>query len=212
MNEISLYFPGIVLAYSAFLLSIASPGPNILAIIGTSMDQGRASGKALAIGVALGSLCWGSLTAVGLSAVLAAYAFVLTAIKIVGGLFLLWLAYKAFKSAASTHDIEAQTLAGGPRKPMGYLIRGFIIQMTNPKAALAWIAIISLGLAPGAPIWVSVVIVTGTFIFSLVIHLIYAIAFSTPAMVTIYGRARRKIQATLGVFFTFAGIKLLTSR
>jgi len=31
-------------------------------------------------------------------------------------------------------------------------------------------------------------------------------------MVRLYGKARRGIQATLGVFFTLAGLKLLTSR
>jgi len=56
------------------------------------------------------------------------------------------------------------------------------------------------------------VIVVGTFILSLALHTIYALAFSTPAMVRVYGKARRKIQATLGVFFTLAGLKLLTSR
>ena len=90
--------------------------------------------------------------------------------------------------------------------------RGYIIQMTNPKAALAWIAIISLGLTQDAPIWVGFVIVLGTFILSIVIHTLYAVAFSTPIMVRIYSKARRYIQATLGTFFAFAGLKLLTSR
>ena len=48
MSELSLYLPGILLAYSAFLLAIASPGPNILAVIGTSMAVGRPSGVVLA--------------------------------------------------------------------------------------------------------------------------------------------------------------------
>ena len=84
--------------------------------------------------------------------------------------------------------------------------------MTNPKAALAWVAIISLGLETDAPNWVTVSIVTGTAIISVVIHCIYAIAFSTQQMVRIYGKARRLIQSTLGAFFTFAGLKLLSSR
>jgi len=84
--------------------------------------------------------------------------------------------------------------------------------MTNPKTALSWIAIISLGLQEGAPLWVGTAIVIGTFILSLTLYSVYALAFSTPTMVRVYGRARRKIQATLGVFFTFAGLKLLTSR
>lgn len=38
MDQISPYLSGIILAYSAFLLAIASPGPNVLAVIGTSMS------------------------------------------------------------------------------------------------------------------------------------------------------------------------------
>ena len=200
------------MAYTAFLLAIASPGPNILAVIGTSMGAGRASGIALALGVASGSFTWSVFTIVGLSALMATYASALVVIKIFGGLYLLWLAYKSFKSAASKHDIEAKELEGGQRSPMGYMARGYIIQMTNPKAALAWIAIISLGLQHGAPWWVGFAIVVGTFLLSILIHTLYAVAFSTPIMVRIYSKARRYIQATLGTFFTFAGIKLLESR
>jgi len=212
MDQFSTYLPGILLAYSAFLLAIMSPGPNILAVIGTSMSVNRRSGIALALGVAGGSFCWAVITVLGLSALLAAYASALIVIKTFGGLYLLWLAYKSFRSAASAHDIEATMLDGGKRNLLGYLTRGFIIQMTNPKAALAWIAIISLGLQEGAPYWVGLAIVVGTAILSVIIHCIYAIAFSTPAMVRIYSKARRWIQGALGAFFAFAGIKLLISK
>ncbi len=212
MENFSDFLPGILLAYAAFLLGIMSPGPNVLAVMGTSMAKGRNSGVALALGVAFGSLAWASLTVAGLSALLAAYASALIFIKIFGGLFLLWLAFKAFKSAASSHELEQQELAGGKRTPMGYFLRGFVVQMTNPKAALAWIAIISLGLGPAAPWWVGLMIVSGTFALSIGIHILYAIAFSTKAAMRIYGKARRTIQFGLGTFFTIAGVRLLTSR
>ena len=83
------YLPGIGLSYAAFLLAIASPGPNVLARIGTSMSLGRKAGMALAIGVAMGSLTWGLLTALGLAALLSSYAFMLIGLKIIGGLYLL---------------------------------------------------------------------------------------------------------------------------
>lgn len=212
MENISIYLPGIMLAYAAFFLGIVSPGPNILAVIGTSMGVGRKSGIALALGVAAGSFCWSSLTVLGLSALLAAYAHALIVIKIAGGFYLLWLAYKAFRSAASAHDIEAATLSGARRSPFGYFTRGFAVMMTNPKAALTWIAIISLGLQESAPLWVGFAIVAGTAILSVIFHCLYAVAFSTPVMVRLYSRARRFIQAALGAFFAFAGVKLLTSR
>lgn len=212
MNELTLYLPGILLSYAAFLLAIASPGPNILAVMGTSMSVGRSSGMALAMGIAGGSFTWAMLTAFGLSAIIASYAPALIGIKIAGGCYLLYLAYKAFKSAANKHEISAKQLEGGQRTQLGYALRGYIIMMTNPKAALAWVAIIAIGLKDGAPFWVAAVIVLGTFAMSVIIHALYALAFSTPAMVKMYSNARRKIQFTFGAFFTFAGLRILLSR
>jgi len=206
LDQFLIYLPGILLAYSVFLVGVASPGPNILAIIGTSMSVNRSSGIALALGVALGSLTWGTLTALGLSAMLSTYASALVFIKVAGGAYLIWLAYKAFRSAASTHDLEARKLGQKQRSPLGYAVSGYAIQMTNPKAALTWVATISLGLKPGSPLWVAAAIVVGIFILSTLIHTLYAVAFSTSFMVAAYSRARRYIQATLGVFFTTAGL------
>lgn len=212
METFVVYLPGILLAYSAFLLSILSPGPNVLAVMGTSMSVGRPAGLSLAMGIAAGSFCWAMMTALGLSALLASYASALIVIKIAGGLYLLWLATKAFRAAASAHAIEATTLSGAPQGMLGLFLRGFAIQMTNPKAALAWIAIISLGMQTGAPSWVAAIIVGGTCLLSIVIHCLYALVFSTQVMVRLYGKARRWIQGVLGIVFAFAGVKLLTSR
>ncbi|NTF08371.1 LysE family transporter [Agrobacterium rubi] len=212
MDNFSIYLPGILMAYSAFLLGIASPGPNVLAVIGTSMGVGRGPAMALALGIATGSFCWATLAVLGLSALLSTYASALITIKIGGGLYLHWLAIKAFKSAASAQGIETEERSGGRRTSWGYWLQGVTVQMTNPKAALTWIAIMSLGLQNDAPGWVGLVIVAGTTILSIVIHLLYAIAFSTPVMMKFYLRSRRVIQAMLGTFFAFAGIRLLTGR
>lgn len=212
MQDIYIYLPSILLAYAAFLLGAMSPGPNILAVIGTSMSEGRKSGTALAMGIAMGSFSWGLLSAIGLTALLTTYASALFVIKIIGGCYLLWLGYKSLRSAASKYDLNTMTLDGDKRSPRDFFMRGYLIQMTNPKAALTWIAIITLGLAPDAPIWVAGVIVTGATLLSVVMHGLYAVAFSTSFMVRVYSKARRYIQATLGVFFVGAGIKLLSGK
>lgn len=205
------HLPEIGLAFGAFALGMFSPGPNILSVVGTSMAVSRKAGISLALGISAGSFLWASMTAIGLTALIAAYASVLTVIKIVGGVYLLWLAFKAFRSAASSKPImDPVGLAAGSLHT--YFLRGVIVQMTNPKAALTWIAIMSLGLAHSAPASTALVIVVGTTILSVVGHIAYAVAFSTKRVVRAYDRARRWIDAGLGVFFTFAGVKLLTSR
>ena len=94
----------------------------------------------------------------------------------------------------------------------GLFRRGLTVQMTNPKAALAWIAIVSLGLQDGAPAWVAAAIVGGTTALSMVVHAAYALLFSTRAMVRLYGRAWRPIQGAFAAFYAAAGVKLLISR
>ena len=86
------------------------------------------------------------------------------------------------------------------------------MQMTNPKAALATLAIVSIGVHAGAPVWVGSSIVIGATLLSIGGHIMYAIAFSTKPMVALYARARRFIETALGAFFCTMGIKLLSDR
>lgn len=212
MLDINPYVAGLLTAYAAFLLSIISPGPNFLAILGTSMGAGRKAGIALALGVSLGSVFWATLTVLGVSAVLTAFAGFLTVVKIVGGCYLLFLAFKAFRQAARRQDMDVAQVNAGEKTAFGYFRQGLLVQMTNPKALLAWIAITSLGLQTNAPGWVSIALVIGTGTLGVAVHLSYALAFSSTPALNTYRRARRGIQATLGAFFTLAGLKLLSAK
>ncbi|MCR9256600.1 MAG: LysE family translocator [Alphaproteobacteria bacterium] len=204
------YLAGILVAFGVFIMGMLSPGPNIMSIIGTSMAVGRSQGKALALGIASGSFIWGTLTLFGLTALLAAYAGLLTIIKIAGASYLLFLAFKAFSSSLKGKSMEAQSVKveGGTAR---YYRRGLLIQMTNPKAAFTWLAILSIALDPTAPFWVGGVVVAGTGAISIFGHLAYAIAFSTAPMVRGYRKAQRLIDGMLGSFFTFASYKIATS-
>jgi threonine/homoserine/homoserine lactone efflux protein len=205
------YLTGILLAYGVFMIGMFTPGPNILAVIGTSMSVGRSEGKALALGVATGTFCWSMLTALGLTALVSAYASIMAVLKVVGAGYLLWLAFKAFKSAMTIKELDVRPvrLDGGS---VAFYRRGLLIQMTNAKAALVWIAIMSLAMDGQAPIWVAALVVVGTSIISAVGHVIYAVAFSTSPVVAAYAKARHWIEGILGVYFCFASYKLATYR
>ena len=130
-------------------------------------------------------------------------------LKFVGAGYLLWLASKAFKSAITVKDLKVRPVRvkGGP---MAFYRRGLLIQMTNAKAALVWIAIMSLAMVGQAPIWVAAFVVVGTSIISVVGHVLYAVAFSTSPVVAVYAKTRRWIEGILGVYFCFASYKLAT--
>ncbi len=206
MTISSEYSHGILLAWATFIVATASPGPALLSTVGTAMAAGRKAGVALGLGVCCGSLTWGLLAAFGLSALLASFAGALDMVRIAGCLYLLFLAFKAFRSSATHREMIAKARRAGSAR--GYFLRGWGIHLANPKAILAWIAIISLGLKPGAPAWVAAAILGGTLLFAVLFYTLAAIAFSTPAMVRLYGKAQRGIDAALGAFFVLAAWKL----
>ncbi|MBJ7263313.1 MAG: LysE family translocator [Burkholderiaceae bacterium] len=197
--------------YAAYVLATASPGPSNMAIMATAMQHGRRSALALAAGVVTGSMSWAALAATGVSALLAAYAHALYAIKILGGIYLLYLASKAAKSAFEPRDFALATSDTVPNAGSLYR-RGLLLHITNPKAVLAWIAIISLGLRPNAAPHAMAWVLLGCATLSVLVFGTYALAFSTAVMVRGYRRARRWIDAALAGFFALAGVRLLMSK
>lgn len=208
---LEIYLPGLLLAWSAYGLGILSPGPNVLAVMGTSMEDGRRAGVTLAAGMVSGTLVWGMMTLLGLTALLALYAGALTLIKIAGAAYLLSLAWKSFHAAMTPGPDIPEGLEGSSAARRLYF-RGLAIQLSNPKAALTWIAIMSLAMRDGAPLWIGVAVVAGCFVISLTGHMAYALFFSAPPVGRVYLRVRRWIQGGLGVFFCFASWKLATAK
>lgn len=213
--EVMQYLPGILLSYAALLVGLISPGPALLGLMGVSLDRGRPAGIRFALGIGTGSFSIGLLTLTGLSAVLATYAGAMTAIRILGGLYLLWMSYRAFCAAFRKRPDNAATADTSHAKQIsgrGYYLRGLALHLTNPKAILTWIAIISIGFHDGAPLWVGATIVLGCGLISTSMHLLYATAFSTAPAISIYRRAAGWINGLLGAFFAIVGVKLLLSR
>ena len=205
------HLSGILLAFSILAVGALSPGPAVLAIIGTSMEKGRQAGLWITLGVISGSAVWAIAAAVGISAILVSYSNVLIFIKIAGGAYLLWLAWKSFRSAIAPQD-EAVDLKSKSGTAFQLWRAGFFVHLTNPKAVIGWTAMISLGVTPTSPLWVSFVLVIGGVLISYLCHAGYALLFSAKRMSSLYLNAKRPINFIFSAFFGFAGFKLITSR
>lgn len=201
-----------MLAYLAFALMIVSPGPNNLAVIATTVAYGRRAGTAVAFGISSGSFTWAVLTAAGLSAILAQSAGALMVIKIAGGLYLLWLAFKSWRTAIAGPVEIKNAKSGVAGANRSHYLRGYTLQMANPKAALTWIAIISVGLNANAG-WPSLILlIAGTTTLAIIVHCSYAALLSGQRVVAVFRRFHRWLHGFFAAFFGLAAFKLLTSR
>ncbi|WP_085716592.1 LysE family translocator [Pseudomonas sp. B28(2017)] len=202
----------IALAFGMYALAAASPGPSNMAIMAAAMRDGRTPALILAAGVMTGSLFWALLAATGISTLLATYAHALLVIRVSGGIYLLYLAMRAGRSAVQ--PTAAFTGVDGGRTPPRYLPlyrQGVLMHIGNPKAIMSWMAIMSLGLRSDAPNGTLAAILGGCALLGVVIFGGYAILFSTARMIAGYTRLRRWIQGLFSALFAVAGLKLLVS-
>ena len=212
MSHLYSHLPNLLLVFSAFAVAVGSPGPSNMMIMATAMDAGRKPALVLALGVTTGSFTWGILSAIGVSAMIAAHAGAIVVIKIAGGMYLLYLAWRSGRSALRK-DAALHAASVSAHQSFGRIyMRGYLMHLTNPKAIMGWTAIMALGLTPDAPRLVMAAMLAGCLLISFTLNCGYALAFSTTPMINGYRRSRRWIEGVLAGLFAVAGLKLLMTR
>jgi threonine/homoserine/homoserine lactone efflux protein len=211
MNGHALLSANLLLAYSAYFVGTASPGPSNLAIMSIASTSGRRAAFAFAAGVMSGSFFWAMLAALGLSAALTAYSGFLIGVKICGGLYLLWLAFKSGRAALKPPVRTSSADAQGQSVRRLYA-RGALLHLTNPKAILVWMSVAALGSSAGEGPGHMLVVVAGCLCIGACVFGGYAALFSMASARRIYTRIQRGLDACLALVFGAAGIRLLSSR
>lgn len=113
-----------------------SPGPDNIYVLTQSVVNGRASGLATTAGLISGCIVHTTLVAFGVSAIIAASPTVFFIIKALGAIYLLFLAYKVFKS-----DPKVSLTDGAPKKSYGSLFKqGVLMNILNPKVTIFFLA------------------------------------------------------------------------
>ncbi|WP_175883965.1 LysE family transporter [Burkholderia sp. BCC0044] len=85
MSVHTFFSANLLLAYTAYFIGTASPGPSNLAIMSIAATQCRKAALVFALGVISGSIFWATVAALGVSAALLAWSKLLVAIKVFGG-------------------------------------------------------------------------------------------------------------------------------
>jgi threonine/homoserine/homoserine lactone efflux protein len=189
---------------AAFLVVAAAPGPANLGCAFVSLRHGRVAGLRFALGLALGLTLWGVLAASGMGAILTASAGVLTALKLAGAAYLLWLAYHAARSAASSAEPDPLVLSN-----TRWFRQGLLLNLSNPKAVLAWMAALAMGLDTSADVHSVALATLVCSLIGLANYLIWALAFSMEPAMRAYRRLRRWLDACVASLFALAGFALI---
>jgi threonine/homoserine/homoserine lactone efflux protein len=127
-----------LLAFAGLCVVLAiTPGPDTFLVLRFSLSRPSA-GIAASIGSAVGSLGWALAVAQGLAALLEQSAELYRILKIVGGLYLVYLGVMAFIASRKNHSAGIEPTA---RRLHGGFVAGALSTMTNPKVGLFFLAV-----------------------------------------------------------------------
>ena len=196
---------------SGILLNLA-PGPDTAYILGRSIAQGRTAGIASAFGISVGSIFHTCAAALGLSAFLATSAWAFSAIKLIGGGYLVFLGIKLILERGEQFFVPS----GFRRFNSGAAFwQGILTNLLNPKVALFFLAFLPQFIDPASTAKIPAFLALGlTFVTTGTIWCVilawFAAAFSQRL------RANRKISQWLnraiGSIFVFLGARLAATR
>ena len=184
-----------------------SPGPDNIYVLMQSVVNGKAYGLATVAGLISGCLVHTTLVAFGMSAIIKENDSLFFTIKLFGASYLLYLAYKVFKSSSELKLGSDHV----PKKTMLQLFKqGFIMNVLNPKVSIFFLAFF-----PGFLFSDTMSTITQFYVLGLLFMLVSALIFSAIAIlagsISKYIRHHNRIGLYLKwlQIIVFVGIALL---
>ncbi|MGP3219430.1 threonine export protein RhtC [Serratia bockelmannii] len=194
------------------LIALMSPGPDFFFVSQTAASRSRREAMMGVVGISLGIVVWAGVALMGLHLILQKMAWLHQIIMVGGGIYLCWMGWQLLRSARAQRAQPAAEAQVALPKAGRSFIRGFLTNLSNPKAVIYFGSVFSLfvgdSVGAGARWGLFLLIVAETFVwFSLV-----AVVFALPAMRCGYQRLAKWIDGVAGVLFTGFGLHLIFTR
>jgi threonine/homoserine/homoserine lactone efflux protein len=122
---------------AAGLLTL-TPGLDTALVLRTAAVEGPRKAWLAAFGICLGTLGWGAAVALGLGALLAASTLAFEILKWAGAAYLVWLGVNLILRPRDRFEISG--VAAAPRSGLGWLWKGALNNLLNPKAGVFYVS------------------------------------------------------------------------
>ena len=129
---------------AASLALLVIPGPAVLYIVARSSAQGQRAGLVSVLGVHTGSIVHVVAAVAGLSAIVLASSVAFTAVKVVGGCYLVYVGLRVLLGSRSIGEV-----ATTPKPLRRLYVDGLVVNVLNPKVALFFLAFLPQFVSPG---------------------------------------------------------------
>jgi RhtB (resistance to homoserine/threonine) family protein len=144
------YWPEFITVALVHFLAVASPGPDFAVIIRQALCQSRRNALLTAFGIGTGILIHVGYSLLGIGLIIQQSLMLFSVLKVVGALYLTWIAIQCLRSKAGGVHVEAAN--GEQQSGLAAYRLGFLTNTLNPKATLFFVSLFSVIISPGTPI------------------------------------------------------------
>lgn len=189
---------------AACVLMNLTPGADTLYILTKSVAQGRRAGLWSALGICAGCLVHTTLAALGLSLILASSAWAFLAVKIAGGVYLLWLGVTALFGKRRAFAVDGRPVRPESRRRL--FLQGLATNVLNPKVALFFLAFLPPFVNPASGGPLSFLLLGLTFFTTGTIYCLVLVAVSSGFTAFLRRRAGAAHALNRGAGAVFVGM------
>lgn len=203
-------FEAFLIVTTVHMLGLISPGPDFAMIVRNSLVYSRRTGVYTAIGIALGVGVHVTYSLLGIGLIVSKSILLFSAIKTLGALYLLYLAYHMLRSKPVNEE-ELAVFSKPDIVPLKAFKIGFLTNVFNPKATLFFLAVFTQVIDPatglGLKLGFGIEMIVLTFLW-------FAFVANVLTISTIkrqYQRFTHIIDRTMGAVLAVLGVKIFLS-
>jgi len=190
----------------ALLLGAISPGPSFVFVVRTAVAQSRLEGLSAALGMGVGAMLYGALAVLGLRTLMLEGGWLFTGLKIAGGVYLVYLAWKIWSGARDPITVETY---GANANPLKAFWLSLLTQLSNPKIVAVFGAVSAALLPADPPLWLYFTLPPLIFLQETLWYALVALAFSSSRPRAIYLGAKLWIDRVAAALIGALGVRLI---
>lgn len=194
---------------AVFIPALMLPGPDFIGVVRSSLTRGARAGLMTTFGVSVMLGIYAILSLAGLSAVMVQHHWLAVAVRIAGGLYLIYLGVRLVRTRAHPIDMEDDAVGTAPVGALRSFLFGVGVTLTNPKAIILFASVFAPSITPTTPTWVMAAMVAIVVASSAIWYTLVTLFMTAPPVMRRFRRAQHWIERVAGVCFVAIGGRIL---
>lgn len=204
------YILSLASVLGAILIGAISPGPSFVLVAPTAIIVSRLDGFLTAIGMGVGSVIFSGFVLLGIQAVLASVPWLYLTLKLLGGVYLVYIAVRIWRGAKEPIVIPS-TNEEPPRSVTKFFLLGLFTQLSNPKTAVFYGSVFAALLPHNLSLSATLALPFLVFLVEAGWYSIVALVLSTASSRVTYLRSKIYIDRITGGVMGILGVKLVAA-